>query len=30
MDRREWLDHLWQFTDGAVYLPDIRTYSLQV
>jgi hypothetical protein len=30
MDRREWLDHLWQFTDGTVYLPDIRTYSLQV
>ncbi len=30
MDRREWLDHLRQFSNGAVYLPDIRTYSLQV
>ncbi|MGK7876666.1 MAG: hypothetical protein AB4426_26250 [Xenococcaceae cyanobacterium] len=30
MDRRSWIDHLWKFTNGAVYLPDIRTYSLQV
>lgn len=30
LDRREWLDHLWKFADGKVYLPDIRTYSFQV
>ena len=30
MDRKAWLDHLWQFSHGVVYLPDIRTYSLQV
>ncbi|MBR8831743.1 MAG: hypothetical protein N5P05_002663 [Chroococcopsis gigantea SAG 12.99] len=30
LDRREWLEHLSKFIDGAVYLPDIRTYSLQV
>ncbi|MDV3002831.1 MAG: hypothetical protein N5P05_004486 (plasmid) [Chroococcopsis gigantea SAG 12.99] len=30
LDRREWLEHLSKFTDGAAYLPDIRTYSLQV
>jgi hypothetical protein len=30
MDRREWLNRLSQFSQGVVYLPDIRTYSLQV
>ncbi|ACK72293.1 hypothetical protein PCC7424_3915 [Gloeothece citriformis PCC 7424] len=30
LDLREWLDHLWQFVNGAVYLPDIRTYSFQI
>lgn len=30
LDRREWLDHLWKFADGTVYLPDIRTYSFGV
>ncbi|PSF35965.1 hypothetical protein C7H19_14550 [Aphanothece hegewaldii CCALA 016] len=30
LDRREWLDHLSKFTEGTVYLPDIRTYSFQV
>ena len=30
LDRKAWLDHLWQFSHGVVYLPDIRTYSLQV
>ena len=30
IDRREWLHHLHQFSQGVVYFPDIRTYSLQV
>lgn len=30
LDRREWLEHLWKFAEGTVYLPDIRTYSFQV
>jgi hypothetical protein len=30
MDRREWITHLWKYTNGSVFLPDIRTYSLQV
>ncbi|MEG3437748.1 plasmid replication protein, CyRepA1 family [Pannus brasiliensis CCIBt3594] len=29
IDRREWLNHLHRFIDGAVLLADIRTYSLQ-
>jgi len=30
LDRREWVNHLWQYANGSVFLPDIRTYSLQV
>jgi hypothetical protein len=30
LDRKEWINNLQRFTNGVVYLPDIKTHSLQV